>query len=145
MGVNCPSGTRTVRCVWGRIVRDQLERGTRHFRMAGLVVCAAVLRAERTPIQVYATTDGLAQSTIHGIHHDRRGFLWFGTSEGLSRYDGYEFITFRETGRHDYKTAATELGVSVNTVSFHMRKVYDKLQVHSKSETVAEALRDHLA
>jgi DNA-binding NarL/FixJ family response regulator len=46
---------------------------------------------------------------------------------------------------HNYKTAAGELGVSVNTVSFHMRKVYDKLQVHSKSEAVSKALRDRLA
>ena len=46
---------------------------------------------------------------------------------------------------HNYKTAAAELDVSVNTVSFHMRKVYDKLQVHSKSEAVAKALRHRLA
>ena len=46
---------------------------------------------------------------------------------------------------HNYKTAAAELGVSVNTVSFHMRKVYEKLQVHSKSEAVSRALRDGLA
>jgi DNA-binding CsgD family transcriptional regulator len=39
-----------------------------------------------------------------------------------------------------YKTAATELGVSINTVSFHVRKIYDKLHVHSKSEAVAKAL-----
>ena len=46
---------------------------------------------------------------------------------------------------HNYKTAAAEVCVSVNTVSFHMRKIYDKLQVHSKSEAVAKALRDGLA
>jgi len=45
---------------------------------------------------------------------------------------------------HNYKTAALELGVSVNTVSFHMRHIYEKLQVHSKSEAVSKALRDHL-
>jgi len=45
---------------------------------------------------------------------------------------------------HNYRTAATELGVSVNTVSFHMKSVYEKLQVHSKSEAVAKALRDRL-
>ena len=45
---------------------------------------------------------------------------------------------------HNYKTAAGELGVSVNTVSFHMRRIYEKLQVHSKSEAVAKALRDRL-
>jgi len=45
---------------------------------------------------------------------------------------------------HNYKTAAAQLGVSVNTVSFHMRHIYDKLQVHSKSEAVAKALRNRL-
>lgn len=42
---------------------------------------------------------------------------------------------------HNYKTAAAELGVSVNTVSFHMRHIYEKIRVHSKSEAVAKALR----
>jgi len=45
---------------------------------------------------------------------------------------------------HNYKTAALELGVSINTISFHMRHIYEKLQVHSKSEAVAKALRDRL-
>lgn len=45
---------------------------------------------------------------------------------------------------HNYTTAAAELGVSYNTVKFHMRHVYEKLQVHSKSEAVARALRDRL-
>jgi len=45
---------------------------------------------------------------------------------------------------HNYKTAAVELGVTVHTISFHLRRIYDKLQVHSKSEAVAKALRSHL-
>jgi DNA-binding NarL/FixJ family response regulator len=45
---------------------------------------------------------------------------------------------------YNYKTAAVELGVSVNTVSFHMRRIYDKLHVHSKSEAVAKALRNQI-
>jgi DNA-binding NarL/FixJ family response regulator len=45
---------------------------------------------------------------------------------------------------HNYKTAAAELGVTVHTVSFHLRSIYDKLQVHSKSEAVAKALKNRL-
>jgi DNA-binding NarL/FixJ family response regulator len=45
---------------------------------------------------------------------------------------------------YNYTTSAQELGVSINTIKFHMRHIYDKLQVHSKSEAVAKALRDRL-
>jgi DNA-binding NarL/FixJ family response regulator len=45
---------------------------------------------------------------------------------------------------HNYKTAAAELGVTVHTVSFHLRNIYDKLQVHSKSEAVAKAIQNRL-
>jgi DNA-binding NarL/FixJ family response regulator len=45
---------------------------------------------------------------------------------------------------HHYKTAADEMGITTNTVSFHLKNIYAKLQVHSKTEAVAKALREHL-
>jgi len=48
------------------------------------------------------------------------------------------------TEGHSYKTAAAQLGVSVKTVSFHLQNIYEKLQVHSKSEAVSKALRQRL-
>jgi len=39
--------------------------------------------------------DGLSQNSVNCIHQDRNGFLWFGTHDGLNRYDGYEFIHYR--------------------------------------------------
>lgn len=48
------------------------------------------------------------------------------------------------TDGHNYMTAAKKLGVSYNTIKFHVRNIFDKLQVHSKSEAVIKALRDRL-
>jgi DNA-binding NarL/FixJ family response regulator len=45
---------------------------------------------------------------------------------------------------HTYRSAAVQVGVTVHGISFHMRRIYDKLQVHSKSEAVAKALRSRL-
>ena len=38
--------------------------------------------------------DGLSQSTIFATIQDRLGYLWFGTIDGLNRYDGYEFKVY---------------------------------------------------
>jgi DNA-binding NarL/FixJ family response regulator len=45
---------------------------------------------------------------------------------------------------HNFKTAAVETGVSTSTVAWYMRRIYEKLHVHSKSEAVAKALRDRI-
>lgn len=55
----------------------------------------------------------------------------------------HELLRLLVDGHHK-KTAAAELGISVNTVSFHLKHIYEKLQVHSKTEAVAKALRERL-
>ena len=45
---------------------------------------------------------------------------------------------------HNFKSIAPQLGVTVHTVAFHMQRIYEKLQVHSKSEAVSKALRDRI-
>ncbi len=40
-------------------------------------------------------SDGLSHNTITALLQDRRGFVWIGTQDGLTRFDGYEFVIYR--------------------------------------------------
>ncbi len=51
-------------------------------------------RAQQAPITIHTTVDGLPSNSINRIVKDSRGFLWFCTAEGLSRFDGYAFTNF---------------------------------------------------
>jgi ligand-binding sensor domain-containing protein len=59
-----------------------------------LLTSAPDVRAERLPIKTYTTADGLAHNNVKRIVRDSRGFLWFCTADGLSRFDGYTFSNF---------------------------------------------------
>lgn len=45
--------------------------------------------------QRYSIEEGLSESTTFSIIQDSVGFLWFGTNDGLNRYDGYKFIHYK--------------------------------------------------
>jgi len=54
----------------------------------------SLLKSELLPIRTYTTADGLAADHVDCIVPDSRGFLWFCTPEGLSRFDGYHFVSY---------------------------------------------------
>src|SRR5499426_3458460 len=56
-----------------------------------MLAMSSLTRAERLPIKAYTTVDGLACNNINKIVRDSRGFIWFCTADGLSRFDGYSF------------------------------------------------------
>jgi ligand-binding sensor domain-containing protein/signal transduction histidine kinase len=58
-----------------------------------LLVPINAARAERLPIKIYTTADGLAQLRVTSIVSDSRGFVWIGGSEGLRRFDGQRLST----------------------------------------------------
>src|ERR1041384_199009 len=55
---------------------------------------SVIVTAEQLPIKTYTTADGLAHNAVNRIVADSRGFLWFCTQEGLSRFDGYGFTNY---------------------------------------------------
>ncbi|MBI1804841.1 MAG: hypothetical protein HYR77_10265 [Ignavibacteria bacterium] len=46
------------------------------------------------PFHYYTTKDGLPSNDIHALYQDSRGFIWIGTAEGLSLYDGNAFTNY---------------------------------------------------
>jgi len=61
---------------------------------AVLLLLSVDISAERLPIKTHSTADGLAHNEVNRIVCDSRGFLWFCTREGLSRFDGYGFTSY---------------------------------------------------
>ena len=63
--------------------------------LTAALVCAAAVRAERLSIKTYTVADGLLRDSVTRVKQDSRGFLWFCTPDGVSRFDGYGFTNFR--------------------------------------------------
>jgi ligand-binding sensor domain-containing protein/signal transduction histidine kinase len=78
-------------------------------------VFAPAVQAERLPIKTYTVADGLLRDSITRVRQDSRGFLWFCTHDGISRFDGYGFTNFRsEDGlpdRHANDFLETRAGI----------------------------------
>jgi ligand-binding sensor domain-containing protein/signal transduction histidine kinase len=56
-------------------------------------------------VQTWFAKDGLPQNSVHAIFEDPDGYLWFGTEEGLTRFDGAHFTTFNQANgslHHNY-------------------------------------------
>lgn len=59
-----------------------------------VLVASASMNSEQLPIRTYTTADGLAYDVVRRIVRDSRGFLWFCTAAGLSRFDGHRFTNY---------------------------------------------------
>ena len=65
------------------------------FSLLSIILLTALpAHTERLPIKNYTTADGLAHNIVNKIVRDSRGFLWFCTADGLSRFDGYAFTNY---------------------------------------------------
>lgn len=88
---------------------------SRSFSRGVVAHCAVVLgvfaavtgvSAQSTPSRTFRRLPddaGLSHNSVHAIRQDRAGYLWVGTADGLNRYDGYEFRTYR----HDDKDSTS--------------------------------------
>jgi PAS domain S-box-containing protein len=66
------------------------------FLFAVLLAAPNYSRGGHLPTKSYTTFDGLTNDGVNKIVRDSRGFLWFCTGEGLSRFDGFEFKNYTQ-------------------------------------------------
>lgn len=71
---------------------------------------AEPVRFERMPLR-----EGVSQSIITAIIQDNRGFMWFGTEDGLNKYDGYKYTVYRYNPSR-YNDPHTLTGITVETL-----------------------------
>ncbi|HEY4338240.1 MAG TPA: two-component regulator propeller domain-containing protein, partial [Puia sp.] len=55
------------------------------------------------------TRDGLSQSSVNCVFRDSYGFMWFGTQDGLNRYDGYSFTAYRHDPANPHSIADNQV------------------------------------
>ncbi len=65
------------------------------FLICWLASLATHSAAERLPIKIFTSADGLGSGFINSLMRDSRGFLWVCTRDGLSRFDGSRFVTYQ--------------------------------------------------
>lgn len=72
----------------------------------------------------YGTDNGLPQNTVMGILQDAKGFMWFSTWDGLCKFDGYDFTTFKIQSGDDYPMRS-------NRMDFLHEDAFGKIWVQS--------------
>ncbi len=74
----------------------KIYRFLQHIVFIGLISTTFAYSQENNHLFNHVTVEqGLSQSTINCIFQDSQGFLWFGTQDGLNKYDGYTFEIFK--------------------------------------------------
>ncbi|MCP5089439.1 MAG: PAS domain-containing protein [Gammaproteobacteria bacterium] len=98
------------------------KRGAQRALLAFGSALAVLLMAATAPVDAadsrsirfrhISSNDGLSQSFVYAILQDRQGYMWFGTQEGLNRFDGFDFTVFA----HDPQDPDSISDESVRTI-----------------------------
>ncbi|TNE63916.1 MAG: hypothetical protein EP344_04060 [Bacteroidetes bacterium] len=90
----CDRDCPVVAGMWYRWGNRYGKRGITGAMLAFLC-CAGLVTGQNMTFDHLTIDQGLSNNTVYAIAEDLDGFLWFGTRDGLNRYDGYEFRIYK--------------------------------------------------
>src|SRR5687768_14395851 len=79
-----------------------LLRLLRRMPLYALLMTVSTASGQSYYFKHYQVENGLSNNTVYCSIQDKKGFLWFGTKEGLNRFDGYRFKFFK-SGNSQYR------------------------------------------
>lgn len=86
----------------GRIENTYIYEESSHILICLIgyqIGCHAQMADEHYYFKNLSVQNGLSQNTVNAILQDKQGFMWFGTKDGLNRYDGLSFRKFKHDDR----------------------------------------------
>ncbi|UII23193.1 two-component regulator propeller domain-containing protein [Fulvivirga ligni] len=113
-----------------------------------IVFCFAGLKSlaqeQAISFEHLTTANGLSQSSVMAICQDKNGLMWFGTRDGLNKYDGNKFTVYRNDPHNDNSLSSNDIvDLTVDTQGNIWVATYDGLNLYdAKTETFKRFLSD---
>src|SRR5687768_5958648 len=82
-------------CLWLIFLSDTALKMLHAFLLCICCICPALAQYNTANFDHISVEDGLSQSEVYTILKDKQGFMWFGTVDGLNKYNGYNFIHYK--------------------------------------------------
>src|SRR6185437_8656985 len=85
------------------------------------LLCAVSTRAQpRGKVEYYSTEQGLSDQRVTAMLKDKEGFMWFGTWDGINRFDGHSFVSFRSAPEDKYQIGNERIDEIVEDQTGHL-------------------------
>lgn len=85
-----------------------------------LFTLGMILSARASIYRTYRTEDGLSHNSVWAVMQDSRGFMWFGTNDGLNRFDGLHFKVYRRVEADDSSIGSNFIHCLLETSDRHI-------------------------
>ena len=114
------------------------------FSPFGWVLCVLLLffssHAEQLPVKTYTVADGLLRDRVYRIKQDSRGFMWFCTAEGITRFDGMGMTNFTVADGLPHQDVNDFLETATGTIYIATAKGLARLNPHGLRGSIQNPL-----